>query len=191
MYLYLFICVFLLGHINIRLVYIFPTNPPFFCPLTLNFFPFFYTKNTQQEENQKLEADDIWDSTLLWLQKKRKKFHTYLTLFFFFFHHETLDQLFFIYFILVSAAANQPCVPRTMAGGDSVVCVCNSTYCDTVPEMPTLTPGMYAIYTSSRDGDRFNLTTAKVSSSASSGCKLTQVISHRQIFCPLSYVLSG
>ena len=73
--------------------------------------------------------------------------------------------------------ASQPCIPRS-TNSDSVLCVCNSTYCDTVPEMPALTPGMYAVYTSSRSGDRFNLTTAKVTSSASSGCKLKPVIFH-------------
>ncbi|XP_076443700.1 lysosomal acid glucosylceramidase-like [Babylonia areolata] len=55
----------------------------------------------------------------------------------------------------------------TSVFSDSVVCVCNSTYCDTVPPLPALSPGMFTVYTSSQKGDRFSLTTAKASSSTS------------------------
>ncbi|KAK7486771.1 hypothetical protein BaRGS_00021918 [Batillaria attramentaria] len=54
----------------------------------------------------------------------------------------------------------QSCVPRRF-DSDSVVCVCNSTYCDDVPEVPSLTPGLAAIYTTSLAGDRYVLNTAK------------------------------
>ncbi|KAK7115931.1 lysosomal acid glucosylceramidase-like [Littorina saxatilis] len=63
-------------------------------------------------------------------------------------------------------SASQPCAAKHF--GDSVVCVCNSTYCDTVPPVPKLSPGMFAVYTSSQAGDRFQLTTGKVRDSRSS-----------------------
>ena len=94
---------------------------------------------------------------------------------FFFWMYTTFTEMYTSCIYLPTAS--QPCIPRS-TNSDSVLCVCNSTYCDTVPEMPALTPGMYAVYTSSRSGDRFNLTTAKVTSSASSGCKLKPVIFH-------------
>ncbi|KAK7115930.1 lysosomal acid glucosylceramidase-like [Littorina saxatilis] len=71
----------------------------------------------------------------------------------------------------VHAQASQPCVSMKVSSY-AMVCVCNSTYCDTVPQLPTLTPGMFAAYTSSQSGDRFQLATAKVTDTAASGLVL-------------------
>lgn len=50
------------------------------------------------------------------------------------------------------------CVPRDYGNGGTV-CVCNSTYCDTVEQLdPHFPPRMYYMYTSDKEGYRFNLT---------------------------------
>ncbi|XP_037093999.1 lysosomal acid glucosylceramidase-like [Pollicipes pollicipes] len=59
-----------------------------------------------------------------------------------------------------SGADAQPCSPLQFEG-DSVVCVCNATYCD---PFPSLTPAMGAnatVVTSSRAGDRFVVSSAQ------------------------------
>jgi glucosylceramidase len=55
------------------------------------------------------------------------------------------------------------CVPRRY-GYDSIVCMCNATSCDTVPELPEnlLQKGYYAHYMSSRDGERLKLTMKQI-----------------------------
>ncbi|ESP00722.1 hypothetical protein LOTGIDRAFT_158016 [Lottia gigantea] len=69
----------------------------------------------------------------------------------------------FFLFLLTSLAfinlslASYPCAKKDF-GHDSVVCVCNSTFCDTVE--PVVNPGRQKgwVYTSSKTGDRFNKT---------------------------------
>ena len=49
-----------------------------------------------------------------------------------------------------------PCVQKDFGHG-SIVCVCNDTYCDEfVDEEPSLLAGHYVVYTSTKDGQRFN-----------------------------------
>uniref|UniRef100_H2YMC4 Glucosylceramidase n=1 Tax=Ciona savignyi TaxID=51511 RepID=H2YMC4_CIOSA len=48
----------------------------------------------------------------------------------------------------------QPCAAR-MFTSDSVVCVCNSSYCDTISEMPAIAIDEALTYTTSKSGDRF------------------------------------
>ncbi|XP_055346223.1 lysosomal acid glucosylceramidase-like [Paramacrobiotus metropolitanus] len=63
--------------------------------------------------------------------------------------------------------AAQPCVPRKL-DGDSVVCVCNATYCDSLPPVsPTRATnnGSYSLYRSTLDGQRFNKTQGSFSKS--------------------------
>ncbi|KDR16212.1 Glucosylceramidase, partial [Zootermopsis nevadensis] len=62
-----------------------------------------------------------------------------------------------------------PCAPRRY-GYDSVVCVCNATYCDSAAELPEdlLQQGYYVHYVSSRDGDRLNVTTKPLAPSGNS-----------------------
>ncbi|XP_065210050.1 lysosomal acid glucosylceramidase-like isoform X2 [Planococcus citri] len=48
----------------------------------------------------------------------------------------------------------QNCIPRKYSF-DSTVCVCNSTYCDVTPKVRAPLPGNFILYTSSRDGLRF------------------------------------
>ncbi|XP_002122773.2 lysosomal acid glucosylceramidase-like [Ciona intestinalis] len=47
-----------------------------------------------------------------------------------------------------------PCASR-MCNSDSVVCVCNSTYCDTISEVLLIPSGQAITYTSSKSGLRF------------------------------------
>ncbi|XP_053617694.1 putative glucosylceramidase 3 [Plodia interpunctella] len=65
-----------------------------------------------------------------------------------------LTTIFFIGFTSDFTAGQQdrPCEPRKF--GESVVCVCNSTYCDDVIRLPP-EPGTYVSYTSSLAGLRF------------------------------------
>ncbi|CAL4071150.1 unnamed protein product, partial [Meganyctiphanes norvegica] len=60
--------------------------------------------------------------------------------------------------ITVTKAAtddNVPCQSRDV-GGESVVCVCDSSVCDTLSRPEALEPGSYLMYTSSKDGLRFS-----------------------------------
>lgn len=54
------------------------------------------------------------------------------------------------------------CAPKVF-DQDSAVCVCNSTYCDTVPPLPTLTASDLVVYTSSKAGKRFEQRTLRFS----------------------------
>ncbi|XP_069957548.1 lysosomal acid glucosylceramidase isoform X2 [Cherax quadricarinatus] len=48
-----------------------------------------------------------------------------------------------------------PCLPRQY-GGTSFVCVCNATYCDTLPTPQVPPEGQFLVYTSDLSGSRFN-----------------------------------
>lgn len=61
---------------------------------------------------------------------------------------------------------NVPC-KQVNFGDSSSVCVCNSTYCDTVEPNYKVING-YAVYTSTQDGLRLNRTTGTFTSSPSS-----------------------
>lgn len=62
--------------------------------------------------------------------------------------------IFVAFSLLLSVAADaQGCVPRRFKSS-SVVCVCNATYCDGIPEIEAR-EGVFVVYTSSRDGLRF------------------------------------
>jgi len=49
------------------------------------------------------------------------------------------------------------CIQRSV-GPDAIVCVCNSTYCDTLDELP-LQANQFQLYTSTISGERLQLTT--------------------------------
>lgn len=51
--------------------------------------------------------------------------------------------------------AGDECEPRSF-GEDSIVCVCNSTYCDSISE-PKLQQNQFLWYTSTQDGKRMQL----------------------------------
>ncbi|XP_076033787.1 lysosomal acid glucosylceramidase-like isoform X1 [Oratosquilla oratoria] len=57
----------------------------------------------------------------------------------------------------------RPCVARNF-GHSSFVCVCNSTYCDKVPEVEVPLRGEFAVYTSSLEGARFQRSQGEFSS---------------------------
>lgn len=65
----------------------------------------------------------------------------------------------FVYFsfIISVSTLNSPCIARRH-GYDSVVCVCNSSYCDFAPPPPPLSAHQYVVYTSSMAGLRFQQT---------------------------------
>ena len=48
------------------------------------------------------------------------------------------------------------CIQRSF-GPDAIVCVCNSTYCDTI-DNPKLQTGQFQLYTSTKSGERLQLT---------------------------------
>ncbi|CAL1536498.1 unnamed protein product [Lymnaea stagnalis] len=48
-----------------------------------------------------------------------------------------------------------PCVPYIVKSR-YIVCVCNSTYCDTVPSADRVSKGQFIVFTTSQDGFRFN-----------------------------------
>ncbi|XP_069690290.1 lysosomal acid glucosylceramidase-like [Periplaneta americana] len=63
---------------------------------------------------------------------------------------------------ILCACTEFPCVPRRY-DQDSVVCVCNSTYCDSPKKLPEdLLQGYYAQYMSSRKGKRLHLSAKPV-----------------------------
>lgn len=65
--------------------------------------------------------------------------------------------------VIIGSAVGLQCIPRHY-GYDSIVCVCNATYCDTTPELPEnlLRKGYYAHYMSSRDGERLQFTAKEI-----------------------------
>ncbi|BFY98105.1 hypothetical protein BsWGS_01145 [Bradybaena similaris] len=58
-------------------------------------------------------------------------------------------------FCLLQGVTAVPCASLTVSDG-RVVCVCNSTYCDTVPSADRLPKGQFVVFTSAKDGQRFN-----------------------------------
>ncbi|XP_014615118.1 PREDICTED: glucosylceramidase-like [Polistes canadensis] len=63
-------------------------------------------------------------------------------------------SLLFIIFFIWKARAND-CIPRKF-NFDSIVCVCNSTYCDSTPDIGEPEKGSFHVYVSSKDGLRLN-----------------------------------
>ncbi|CAJ0570088.1 unnamed protein product, partial [Mesorhabditis spiculigera] len=57
---------------------------------------------------------------------------------------------------LIGLAAGQGCVSKRF-GSDRIVCVCNDTYCDSVPKLPKLDRYGASIITSSLSGKRFHV----------------------------------
>ena len=57
--------------------------------------------------------------------------------------------------ISVSLLSYSPCVKKDFGHG-SVVCVCNETYCDQFIDDVELKSDQYVVYTSTKDGQRFN-----------------------------------
>ncbi|KAG8230905.1 hypothetical protein J437_LFUL002937 [Ladona fulva] len=73
------------------------------------------------------------------------------------------------------SAEQKGCVSRYY-GDDSIVCVCNATYCDTL-EAPQKGPiGAYALYSSSKDGLRFRHSTGNFSSTPSKESKAGTIV---------------
>lgn len=66
----------------------------------------------------------------------------------------------------VLSIAGDGCIPRSF-GEDSIVCVCNSTYCDTISE-PVLQKDQFVWYTSTQDGKRLQLSVANFSTESNS-----------------------
>uniref|UniRef100_A0A915DAW4 Glucosylceramidase n=1 Tax=Ditylenchus dipsaci TaxID=166011 RepID=A0A915DAW4_9BILA len=50
------------------------------------------------------------------------------------------------------------CMPKVFYSPSDIVCVCNSTYCDTFPPLGQLENDQAAVYISSKSGKRFNKT---------------------------------
>nr|CAD7603334.1 unnamed protein product [Timema genevievae] len=59
---------------------------------------------------------------------------------------------------VISVSTDVPCAPRSY-GPTRMVCVCNSTHCDTVDKPTPLPKGQFLWYTSNREGLRFHKTT--------------------------------
>lgn len=55
---------------------------------------------------------------------------------------------------IIYTAYSYECMPRQYEF-DSIVCVCNSTYCDTIEDVDPPKGGYYTIYTTSLAGARF------------------------------------
>lgn len=69
------------------------------------------------------------------------------------------------------ATQTYPCVQRETTYGK--VCVCNSTYCDTIPEVLNLTSGEYQWYSTSADQLGFNSVSGNFTNSSTSGTTIT------------------
>nr|XP_057939453.1 lysosomal acid glucosylceramidase isoform X1 [Doryrhamphus excisus] len=71
-------------------------------------------------------------------------------------------------------SGSKKCVSRSF-GHDSVVCECNSTYCDTLGSVSPPPPGHYISYLSSRDGSRLEASQGPVrlNSTGAGGLRLT------------------
>ncbi|KAL2715371.1 lysosomal acid glucosylceramidase-like isoform X4 [Vespula squamosa] len=65
--------------------------------------------------------------------------------------------IFFIVFFIYKGKAND-CIPRKF-NYDSIVCVCNSTYCDSLSNVEEPKKGSYYAYTSNKEGLRLKFST--------------------------------
>lgn len=89
------------------------------------------------------------------------------------YYNKNLTSFFFPF------AVGQACVGKKF-NFDSVVCVCNATYCDTLTGVRAPLAGNYVHYTSTKDGSRFVRTVGSFSSkTASQG--MSNCISYRYV----------
>lgn len=63
--------------------------------------------------------------------------------------------------LLVAFSMSSPCIPKNFGHG-STVCVCNASYCDEFAASPKLEAKQFVVYTSTKDGLRFNRTIQKL-----------------------------
>lgn len=63
----------------------------------------------------------------------------------------------------ISTGSAEECAAR-QTNSTSIICVCNSTYCDTLPQVVNLTNGTYQLFTSTRDGLRLSPSNGSFSS---------------------------
>lgn len=76
-------------------------------------------------------------------------------------------------FALLAIVANaHHCIPRDFKNGGTV-CVCNSTYCDYIPEIHIPNEGYYLQYASSKDGLRLHQYEGKFNARSINGITLT------------------
>ena len=68
----------------------------------------------------------------------------------------------FSLFLLVYSTAAVECILQS----DHKVCVCNATYCDTLPPIDPVPKGQYVVFTTSKDGQRFFKEVMKVDNSS-------------------------
>ncbi|XP_070622644.1 lysosomal acid glucosylceramidase-like isoform X2 [Erythrolamprus reginae] len=87
---------------------------------------------------------------------------------------DALGVLFLIFLGMVEVRARQPCSPKFLRQ-NTMVCVCNATYCDTVDPVSLPDVGSFVKYTTSRDGQRLERSEGKVgaNSGASGGIVYT------------------
>ena len=64
--------------------------------------------------------------------------------------------------LLVTFGISSPCIPKNFGHG-SIVCICNASYCDEFAPDPSLEAKQFVVYTSTKDGLRFNRTIQKLS----------------------------
>lgn len=83
----------------------------------------------------------------------------------------TAKMLVLAFFALFTVAAGNVCIPRHF-GDSSIVCVCNSTYCDSTPET-NLEAGRFLWYSSTKSGQRMELTVGRIGNHSSSSRTIT------------------
>lgn len=74
-------------------------------------------------------------------------------------------KLYFKLHPLLYLGSHVPCVLREYGSGNKV-CVCNSTYCDTIIKVPWIYDNEYITYISSEEGLRFEKTKGQFSKTA-------------------------
>ncbi|XP_012218746.1 lysosomal acid glucosylceramidase isoform X2 [Linepithema humile] len=82
-------------------------------------------------------------------------------------HYSKMLRAVIILFAAFVAVESYACVPRSV-GPDAIVCVCNSTYCDTI-DNPQLQANQFQLYTSTKSGQRLQLTIANLSNEPTKG----------------------
>ncbi|XP_049830163.1 lysosomal acid glucosylceramidase-like [Schistocerca gregaria] len=85
-----------------------------------------------------------------------------------------LAALFFLTFSAVPVNADSQCIPKSF-GYDSIVCVCNATYCDEFETVTHYPSGKYLLYTSTKDGLRFKKSVGSFSPRKGASCLTLQV----------------
>ncbi|KAF2892655.1 hypothetical protein ILUMI_13518 [Ignelater luminosus] len=69
---------------------------------------------------------------------------------------------------LDAVTAHEKCISKLIPNTESPVCVCNASYCDTIPALEKISSSHYVLYTTSKSGERLKKDVQSFTNSSSS-----------------------